>query len=138
MLNMNQEFIDRETLVKFVAENAFEAIGIAENGKVTNLSDEMAAIAKMISRADVCRIAVDPYRTRLAYNLAELTETEKMAEVVYSYRKASKKILWINSICRARNGKPFIKKVVSTDSMEEVEKLVDEFEAEIRYASLNQ
>ena len=138
MLNMNQEFIDRETLVKFVAENAFEAIGIAENGKVTNLSDEMAAIAKMISRADVCRIAVDPYRTRLAYSLAELTETGKMAEVVYSYRKASKKILWFNSICRTRSGKPFIKKVVSMNSMEEVEKLVDEFEAEIRYASLNQ
>lgn len=132
------KIINRERLVSFVAEYAFEPMWVSTSGQINTLSDEMAAIAKMVSRADVCRIVVNPYRARLAYSMAELSEKEKIAEVKASYRRAAKKILWLNSICRVRMGRPFVEAIVSMDSMDEVENLVDEFQAEIRHASLDE
>lgn len=129
------KLINREALVNFVALYAFEYIG-HEGEKETTLSDEMAAIAKMVSRADVCRIAVDPYRSRLAYAMAEYTETEKLAQVKNNYQRASKKIFWLNSMCRVLIGEPFIAKVLDPSSTDDIELLVDEFEAIIRYASI--
>lgn len=86
----SKELINKEALVNFVALYAFEHIG-HENGKETTLSDELAAVAKMVMRADVCRIAVDPYRhSRLAYAMAELSESEKLAQVKNNYRRAGK------------------------------------------------
>lgn len=132
------KIINRERLVLFVAENAFEPMWVSTAGQINTLSDEMAMIAKMVSRADICRIVVNPYRTRLAYSMAELSEQEKIAEVKASYRRAAKKILWLNSICRIRMGRPFVEAVVSMDSIDEVENLVDEFQSEIRHASLDE
>lgn len=131
----NGKLINREALVNFVALYAFEYIG-HEGEKETTLSDEMAAIAKMVSLADVCRIAVDPYRSRLAYAMAEYTEAEKLAQVKNNYQRAGKKIFWLNSMCRVLTGEPFIAKVLDPSNVDDVESLVDEFEAIIRYASI--
>lgn len=133
-----ENYLDREVLVSFVREYAFEIIGYnPETEKATTLSDEMAAIAKMVMKADVCRIAVNPYRAKLAYRLAELSEAEKMRAAMTNYKNAARKILWLNTICKGRTKKVFVTKKVSMDSMEEIEILVDEFEAAIRCASLN-
>ena len=133
-----EEYLDREALISFVREYAFEVIGYnPETEKATTLSDEMAAIAKMVMKADVCRIAVNPYRAKLAFRLAELSEAEKMRTALLNYKNAARKILWLNTICKGRTKKTFISRKISMDSMEEIEILVDEFEAAIRRASLN-
>lgn len=132
----SKELINKEALVNFVALYAFEYIG-HENGKETTLSDELAAVAKMVMRADVCRIAVDPYRhSRLAYAMAELSESEKLAQVKNNYRRAGKKLFWLNSMCRVLTGECFIVKLIDPSSMDDIEYLVDEFEAIIRYAAM--
>lgn len=137
MLNENSgKLINKKALVNFVALYAFKCIG-HEGEKETTLSDEMAAIAKMVSRADVCRIAVDPYRSRLAYAMAEYTEAEKLAQVKNNYNRAGKKIFWLNSMCRVLTGEPFIAKVLDPSNVDDVESLVDEFEAIIRHAALS-
>lgn len=137
MLNENSgKLINKKALVNFVALYAFKCIG-HEGEKETTLSDEMAAIAKMVSRADVCRIAVDPYRSRLAYAMAEHTEAEKLAQVKNNYNRAGKKIFWLNSMCRVLTGEPFIAKVLDPSNVDDVESLVDEFEAIIRHAALS-
>ena len=130
----NGKLINQEALVNFVALYAFKCIG-HEGEKETTLSDEIAAIAKMVTRADVCRIAVDPYRSRLAYAMAEYTEAEKLAQVKNNYNRAGKKIFWLNSMCRVLTGEPFIVKVLDPSNVNDVEELVDDFEAIIRFAA---
>lgn len=130
----NGKLISREVLVNFVAQYAFAYIG-HDGEKQTTLSDEMAAIAKMVSRADVCRIAVDPYRPRLAFAMAELTEAEKLSQVRNNYRRAGKKIFWLNSICKVLTGETFITRHLDTSDLDDVEELVDDFEAIIRFAA---
>ena len=131
---MPKSIISNQNLINFVAEYAYEYIGMS-GGEQTTLSDEMAIIAKAVAKADVCRIAVDPYRPRLAFALAEMTEDEKMAYAENKYRRAAKKILWLNSICRERMCCTFIGKRVNPDSLDDIEELVDAFEAAIRFAA---
>ena len=131
--NLENTIINKETLITFVAVYAYEYIGRDQEGSATTLSDEMATVAKMVSRADVCRIAVDPYRhSRLAYAMAEMNDDQKLAQIVNNYRRAGTKIFWLNSICRSFMGKTFIAKKLDPHSMSDVEKLVDEFQATIR------
>lgn len=131
---MQREIINKKNLINFVAEYAYEYIGMS-GGEQTMLSDEMAIIAKAVAKADVCRIAVDPYRPRLAFALAEMTEEERLAYAENKYRRAAKKILWLNSICRDRMCCTFICKRIDPDSLDDIEELVDAFEAAIRFAA---
>ena len=100
------------------------------------LTDEMAEVAKMISRADVCRIAVDPYRhSRLAFAIAEMDDNQKEAQIRNNYRRAGTKIFWLNSMCRIMTGRPFIAHKLDPKSESDVGALVDSFEYVIRYAA---
>lgn len=126
--------IDVNVLVNFIRLYAFETIGTFK-GRKTTLCEEMGGIAEMISHADVCRISVNPYRTKLAYSIAEYSDREKFEQVRCSYDKACKKILWLNSMCATLMSERFITKHISLENLNEIENIVDEFEALIRYTS---
>ena len=130
--------IHEDALVNFVRFYAYENIGKDEDGNPTTLSDEMAEVAKMISRTDVCRLAVDPYRhSRLAFAIAEMDEEQKEAQIRNNYRRAGSKIFWLNSMCRCMTGRPFIAHKLNPKSESDVGALVDSFEYVIRYAAAN-
>lgn len=131
--------IDRRVLVTFVSEMAYTTVGSDLNGRPTTLADELAYIAKRIARADVCSLAgaPDPYRhSRLAFSIAELEEEEKAIRIEKNYRAAFMKILWLNSISRRASCGVFLTRRVSKENFDDVQCVVNEFEAAIRYASI--
>ncbi len=129
--------IANERLLNFVQSCAHSYIGRDLMGEPTTLADEMATISKMVMRADVVRITVDPYRHwRLAYAIAELTDQEKASQISVNYRHAGQKILWLNSVCRTCCRRPFIIQRVNAADMDELEALVDKFCAIVRGAGV--
>lgn len=126
--------INIQNLVNFVAMYADTYIGVGSNGVETTLTDEISIVARMIARGDVARIEVDPYRhSRLAYAMAEMSESQKAAQVKRNYSRACSKILWLNTICRRETGSSFIDRKIDKADWNDVEDLCDSFERAMRY-----
>lgn len=133
-MKTNNTTINVKSLVYFVAMYADAYIGTATNGEETTLTDEISIVARMIARGDVARIEVDPYRhSRLAYAMAEMSESQKAAQMRRNYTRAANKILWLNTICRRETGANFISRKINKADWNDIEDLCDSFEKAMRY-----
>lgn len=135
---MKNNIVNEKVLVNFVAEMAYEEVGVTPSGEPTTLAQEIATVARFIARGDVCKMAYapDPYRqSRLAYSIAELGDEEKKARVVWNYTKAVNKILWLNSVSRSHEFGSFLTRKVNRNDYNDVQSVVDGFERAIRDAA---
>lgn len=128
--------ISTKNLVAFISECAYKVVGESVEGTPTTLSDELAVIAKLTMRGDVASIPLNPYR-RGCFSLVEYTveELEERAEV--SYKKAAKKLLWLNTISQRSGCGRFIDCRIDLNDQAQIEELVGEFASAIRLSASN-
>lgn len=130
--------INQEILVRFIAGYAYSEVGKDRMGNPTTLCEEIAKVAKWISRADVCRLSADPYRqSSLAFAIAEMTDEERGKCVMRNYTNAFRKILWFNTLSRTYGTGVFITRPVNPGNLDDVQETVDSFETAIRQAAIS-
>lgn len=132
--------IDMNKLSSFLYLHADDYVGKKNTagGTInTTLEEEIAEVARLAHHAYVCE-DVDYYRTAQAKRYAETDYKELIRNSENMYRRAAKKLLFLNSVAKNIDGnrsKGFLNVRIGND-MEEMKALVNAFEFCVRYYTI--
>lgn len=120
-----EAWIEYPVLLHFLSQ---EVGHVASEHDHTLVADEIAIIGKRVLKAAAYdAVKRDSYADNLhrtmAFATAELTEQERISMVNGLYKTAAKKVLWLNTISKARTGQAFVRKLININDKQEVKRL---------------
>lgn len=120
--------IEKMSLINFLAPYFDMVIGYdAYTNRYNTVAEEFAAVSAIIAKADVFSYC-NPYRhPEIALTIAEMSQEEKEWQVRKRYKKAARKLLWLNLQCKKHTGEAFVVQKIDLNSEDDCIALCDQY-----------